>query len=89
MERTMFQGTCRRADGSIEVDFERQQGRSEHRIVMSSFFRGAHRLGKPLVAVVAVTVALCLMPARDNTWKAASTRDGLLVRLIANGPVQF
>ena len=59
--------TIRRRDGSIAIDFYRQKGLMERRAVMTGFFNGARKLGRPLVAVTALAAALYMAPARDGT----------------------
>ena len=59
--------TIRRRDGSIDIDFYRQKGLMERRAVMTGFFKGASKLGRPLVAAAALAAALSMAPARDGT----------------------
>jgi len=54
----------RRIDGSIDIDFYRQKGLSERRVVMTGFFRGA---GKPLAAAALVMIALYAIAPPDGT----------------------
>jgi hypothetical protein len=69
MDNIMFaQGqTIRRRDGSIDIDFYREKGLMERRAVMTGFFKGASKLGRPLVAAAALAAALYMAPARDGT----------------------
>jgi hypothetical protein len=66
MENTMAaqQDIRRRIDGSIDIDFYRQKGLSERRVVMTGFFRGA---SKPLAATALVMIALYAIAPRDGT----------------------
>ena len=57
----------RRLDGSIDIDFYRQKGLMERRVVMTDFFRGMVRPRKALVAVAIIAAALYVSPARDGT----------------------
>ena len=52
----------RRTDGSIDIDFYRQQGLMERRIVLTGFMKGIAKLGPPLAVLTAVAVSLYLMP---------------------------
>jgi len=54
----------RRLDGSIDVDFYRQKGLTERRVVMTDFFRSA---GKPLAAAALVMIALYAVSPRGVT----------------------
>ena len=63
----------RRLDGSIDIDFYRQKGLMERRVVMTDFFRGMVRPRKALVAVAIIAAALYVSPARDGTgWNGPS-----------------
>jgi len=72
------QSIRRRIDGSIDIDFYRQRGLMERRVVTTGFFRGA---GKPLLAAALVVAALCAVAPRDGTAgrgvNAAQTGIGL------------
>jgi hypothetical protein len=50
----------RRADGSIDVDFYRQQSLAERRAIMSHTIRNAAKAGKPFAAFAIVIVAAVL-----------------------------
>ena len=70
---TQHQDIRRRPNGSIDIDFYRQTGLMERRAVMTNFFSGARKLGKPLVAAAVLAGALYMMPARDGIgWNASS-----------------
>ena len=56
--------TIRRLDGSIDIDFYRQKGLMERRVVMTDFFRSA---GRPLAAAALVMVALYAVSPRGVT----------------------
>lgn len=56
----------RRDDGSIDIDFYRQAGLTERRLVMIDFFRGLGRFGRPLVAVLLGVATLAMAPPRDG-----------------------
>jgi hypothetical protein len=57
----------RRQDGSIDIDFYRQRGLTERRIMLTGFFKGLGQIVKPLVAVALVAAALYAAPSRDGT----------------------
>ena len=58
------QDTRRRIDGSIDIDFYRQKGLMERRVVTTGFFSGA---GKPLAVAALVLAALYAVAPRDGT----------------------
>ena len=62
--------TRRRLDGSIDVDFYRQRGLMERRVVMTNFVKGAGRLARPLVAVAVLAAALSVTPRDGAGWNA-------------------
>jgi len=67
------QQITRRLDGSIDIDFYRQKGLMERRVVMTDFFRGTVRARKAIVAVAIIAAALYVSPARDGTgWNGPS-----------------
>jgi hypothetical protein len=68
--RPQQQDVHRRLDGSIDIDFYRQRGLMERRIVMTGFFKGFGQLVKPLAA------ALYAAPSRDDTGWNAPTASG-------------
>jgi hypothetical protein len=61
---TAQQDIRRRIDGSIDIDFYRQKGLMERRVVMTGSFRNA---GKPLAAAALVMIALYAVSPRDGT----------------------
>ena len=61
---TAQQDIRRRTDGSIDIDFYRQKGLTERRVVMTGSFRSA---GKPLAAAALVMIALYAISPRDGT----------------------
>jgi hypothetical protein len=63
MENTMIaqQDIRRRLDGSTDIDFYRQKGLMERRVVMTDFFRSA---GKPLAAAALVLLTLYAVAPR-------------------------
>src|SRR5258705_37710 len=70
MENAMFaqdQGTRRRLDGSMDIDFYRQKGLMERRAVMTRFFKGVGKLRRPLAAAAPVIAALYAIAPRDGT----------------------
>jgi hypothetical protein len=71
--RTQHQDIRRRLDGSIDIDFYRQRGVMERRIVMSGFFKGFGQIVKPLAAIALIAAALCAAPSRDGTGWVAPT----------------
>jgi hypothetical protein len=71
--RQQHQDIRRRLDGSIDIDFYRQRGLMERRIVMTGFFKGFGQFVKPLAAVALIAAALYTAPSRDGTgWVAPS-----------------
>lgn len=58
------QGIRRRIDGSIDIDFYRQKGLMERRVVTTGFFTSA---GKSLAAAALVLAALYAIAPRDGT----------------------
>jgi hypothetical protein len=71
--RTEHQDIRRRLDGSIDIDFYRQRGLMERRIVMTGCFKGVGQIVKPLAAVALIAAALYAAPSRDGTgWVAPS-----------------
>lgn len=67
------QDTRRRLDGSIDIDFYRQKGLMERRIVMTGFFNGFSQIVKPLAAAALIAAALFAAPSRDGTGWVAPT----------------
>jgi hypothetical protein len=81
---TEHQDIRRRLDGSIDIDFYRQRGLMERRIVMTGFFKRFGQVVMPLAAVALIAAALCAAPSRDGTgWVpptanvAGSNKGGL------------
>jgi hypothetical protein len=66
----------RRLDGSIDIDFYRQRGLTERRVVMARFFKGLIKLGRPLAAVAVMIFAISMMPSRDGTGWNGLVADG-------------
>ena len=66
---TPHQDIHRRTNGSIDIDFYREQGLMERRAVMTAFFKGAGKVARPLIAVAALTAAAYLAPATDDTGR--------------------
>jgi hypothetical protein len=63
----------RRHDGSIDVDFYRQAGLTERRLVMTDFFRGLRKVHRGVIAVLLFAAAIYMAPSRDGTgWNEAS-----------------
>ncbi len=85
---TQRQDIRRRHDGSIDIDFYRQQGLTERRAVMTNFFGSATKLLKPLVAAAVLAGALCLAPARDGAgWNGPIAGGaGTISASLANPP---
>jgi hypothetical protein len=85
---TQHQDIRRRIDGSIDIDFYRQAGLTERRVVMTNFFGGAKKLVKPLVAAAVLAGALYLAPARDGAgWNGPSaTGLGTISASLPNPP---
>jgi hypothetical protein len=71
--RTQHQDIRRRLDGSIDIDFYRQRGLMERRIVMTRFFQGFGQFVKPPAAVALIAAALYAAPSRDGTGWVAPT----------------
>jgi hypothetical protein len=71
--RTQHQDIRRRLDGSIDIDFYRQRGLMERRIVMTGFFMGFGQVVKPLAAVALIAAALYAAPSRNGTGWVAPT----------------
>jgi hypothetical protein len=71
--RTQHQDIRRRLDGSIDIDFYRQRGLMERRIVMTGCFKGVGQIVKPLAAVALIAAALYAAPSRDGTGWVAPT----------------
>jgi hypothetical protein len=71
--RTEHQDIRRRLDGSIDIDFYRQRGLMERRIVMTGFFKRFGQVVKPLAAVTLLAAALCAAPSRNGTGWVAPT----------------
>jgi hypothetical protein len=71
--RTEHQDIRRRLDGSIDIDFYRQRGLMERRIVMTGFFKRFGQVVKPLAAVALIAAALCAAPSRNGTGWVAPT----------------
>lgn len=59
--------TRRRRDGSIDIDFYRQQGLTERRAVMTGFVKGLVKLRKPLAAALVTVALLYAVAPRDGT----------------------
>jgi len=57
----------RRLDGSIDIDFYRQMGLMERRVVMTGFFKGVGKVVRPALAIAIVILTISLMPAPDGT----------------------
>ena len=73
-----------RTDGSIDIDFYRQQVLMERCAVMTGFVDGLRKIVRPAIAVAIIVAAICVMPGRDGTgWTAPSARvvvlDGHLI----------
>ena len=64
----------RRIDGSLDIDFYRQKGLMERRVVMTGFFRGA---GKPLAATALMLAALYAVAPRDSTAGVDTAQTGI------------
>ena len=63
----------RRLDGSIDIDFYRQRGLMERRLVMTGFARGVNKVHRGVIAVLLLAAALYLAPSRDGAgWNEAS-----------------
>jgi hypothetical protein len=93
--RTQHQDIRRRPDGSIDIDFYRQRGLMERRIVMTGFFKGFGQVVKPLAAVALIITALCAAPSRDGTgWVAptasvaGSNKIGLIYPMTTRSPTR-
>jgi hypothetical protein len=56
----------RRTNGSIDIDFYREQSVTERRAVMTAFLKGAGRVARPLIAVAALATAVYLAPASND-----------------------
>jgi hypothetical protein len=76
MESTMLveqQHIRRRDNGSIDIDFYRQVGLMERRMVMTNFARGLKKVHRGIVAALMLAAALYMAPSRDGTgWNEAS-----------------
>jgi hypothetical protein len=72
---TQHQDIRRRLDGSIDIDFYRQRGLMERRIVMTGFFKGFGQVVKPLAVVALIAAALYAAPSRDGTGWVAPTAN--------------
>jgi len=84
---TQRQDIRRRHDGSIDIDFYRQQGLMERRAVMTNFFSGAKKLAKPLAAAAVLVGALYLAPTRDGAgWNGPTAGAGTISASLANPP---
>ena len=74
----------RRLDGSIDIDFHRQRGLTERRVVMTRFFKPLRRFGRPLVAVAVVIAALSMAPSRHGEgWNGPAGMAAKLPNLLA------
>ena len=63
----------RRHDGSIDIDFYRQAGLTERRLVMTDFFRSVKEVHRGVIAVLLFAGAIYMAPSRDGTgWNEAS-----------------
>jgi hypothetical protein len=71
--RTQHQYIRRRLDGSIDIDFCRQRGLMERRIVMTGFLKRFGQVVKPLAAVALIAAAFGAAPSRDGTGWVAPT----------------
>jgi len=74
----------RRTNGSIDIDFYRQQGLMERRAVMIGFVEGLRNIARPTIAIAIIVAAISAMPGHDGTgWTALSARvvvqDGHLI----------
>jgi hypothetical protein len=79
----------RRRDGMIDIDFYRQKGLMERRIVMTQFFRRLKRICKPVVAAAALAGALYAAPARDGTgWNGPTSSPSRLDTASLVDPVE-
>lgn len=60
----------RRHDGSIDIDFYRQQGLAERRAIMNHTLRSAGKPGKPFAALAIAIVAAMLTATLVGTVTA-------------------
>lgn len=68
---TMQTPIRRRTDGSIDIDFYRQQGLMERRLVMTGFVSGLGKIVRPAIAIAMLAGAICTMPGREGAgWVA-------------------
>lgn len=54
----------RHPNGTIDIDFYRQQAVSTRRDEMTRFIKGTPRIVRPLIAVAALMIAAYALPAR-------------------------
>jgi hypothetical protein len=67
----------RRSDGSIDIDFYREAGLTERRLVMIRFARGLMRLHRVVIAVLMLAATFYMAPARDGTcWNEIAASGG-------------
>ena len=66
---TPHQNIRRRTNGSIDIDFYREQGLVERRAVMAAFFKGARKVAKPLIAVAVAVTAVYPAPATNGAGR--------------------
>src|SRR5436305_8719692 len=74
MESNMFPQAYeirRRQNATIDIDFYRQMGLTEHRAVMSAFFAGLGKAAKPLVGIALIAVAIYAAPPRNGAGRTA------------------
>lgn len=71
---TQTQQIRRRTNGTIDIDHYRNHALMERRAAMSSTGRHVGISAFPLIAAVALIVALIAMPSRDPLPKAAAAK---------------
>ena len=60
----------RRSDGSIDIDFYRQRGLMERRLMVARAFTGL-RVRKALFVAAALALAVSVIPTRDSGQKGS------------------
>ena len=67
----------RRDDGSIDIDFYRQAGLSERRLVMTDFARGLRKALRGVVAVLLLAATVYMAPSAINARPSGTVLEPL------------
>jgi hypothetical protein len=78
----------RRENGTIDIDYYRQEALSHRREVMTSFFRRAGRAARPLIAITAVALAVHSFATRPPSTESdlRSSQDVRVLRALTPLP---